>query len=82
MGTMPNFEELTLERLRTRTSAKWTMFPPDVLPAWVAEMDFPLDEHVRDALLATIENDDCGYANGAGVGDARRGHDEMLTMKT
>jgi cystathionine beta-lyase len=69
---MPNFEDLSVEKLRTRTSAKWTMFPPDVLPAWVAEMDFPLDDHVRNALLASIENNDCGYANGTGggVGDA------------
>jgi cystathionine beta-lyase len=70
MGTMPNFENLSIEDLRKRRSAKWTMFPPDVLPAWVAEMDFPLDDGVRNALFASIENDDCGYANGAGVGDA------------
>jgi cystathionine beta-lyase len=75
METMPNFENLSIDQLRTRTSAKWTMFPPDVLPAWVAEMDFPLDDVVRNALLATIENDDCGYANGtgAGVGEAFAG---------
>jgi cystathionine beta-lyase len=46
------------------------MFPPDVLPAWVAEMDFPLADAVRNALLDSIEHDDCGYANGAGVGAA------------
>jgi cystathionine beta-lyase len=75
METMPDFENLSIDQLRTRTSAKWTMFPPDVLPAWVAEMDFPLDDVVRNALLATIENDDCGYANGtgAGVGEAFAG---------
>ena len=67
---MPNFEDLSIDLLRTRTSAKWTMFPPDVLPAWVAEMDFPLDDVVRAALLAAIENNDCGYANGTGVGEA------------
>jgi cystathionine beta-lyase len=75
MEKMPNFEDLSIERLRTRKSAKWTMFPPDVLPAWVAEMDFPLDDVVRAALLEAIENNDCGYANGtgAGVGDAFAG---------
>lgn len=69
---MDIFEDLSIDRLRTRTSAKWTMFPPDVLPAWVAEMDFPLDPIVRNALLAAIENNDTGYANGTGggVGDA------------
>ena len=33
---------LRLEQLRTRTSAKWRVHPPDVLPLWVAEMDVPL----------------------------------------
>ena len=72
---MPNFEDLSIDQLRTRKSAKWTMFPSDVLPAWVAEMDFPLDDVVRTALLETIENNDTGYANGtgAGVGDAFAG---------
>jgi cystathionine beta-lyase len=67
MTTMPNFEDLSVDELRKRRSAKWTMFPADVLPAWVAEMDFPLDDVVRAALLASIEDSDCGYANGAGV---------------
>ena len=31
-----------LDRLRERTSAKWRLFPPDVLPLFVAEMDYPL----------------------------------------
>ena len=37
------------------------MYPADVLPAWVAEMDFPLAPPVREALLAAVEHDDCGY---------------------
>jgi cysteine-S-conjugate beta-lyase len=65
-----NFDALSVSELRKRRSAKWTMFPPDVLPAWVAEMDFPLDPNVRDALRDAIDHDDCGYANGAGVGAA------------
>ncbi len=69
-ATLPNFDDLSIAELRKRRSAKWTMFPPDVLPAWVAEMDFPLDEGVRDVLIDSIGHDDCGYANGAGVGDA------------
>jgi cysteine-S-conjugate beta-lyase len=67
---MPNFDDLSIAELRKRRSAKWTMFPADVLPAWVAEMDFPLDDAVRNALLDSIQHDDCGYANGAGVGAA------------
>jgi cystathionine beta-lyase len=67
---MPVFDDLSIAELRKRRSAKWTMFPSDVLPAWVAEMDFPLDDGVRAALLDSIQHDDCGYANGAGVGAA------------
>ena len=61
---MRDFDGLSIAELRKRRSAKCTMFPPDVLPAWVAEMDFPLADAVRNALLDSIEHDDCGYANG------------------
>ena len=44
-----------------RHSAKWAAYPPDVLPAWVAEMDFPLAEPVKAALHDAIERDDTGY---------------------
>lgn len=64
------FDELSLEALHARRSAKWSVFPPDVLPAWVAEMDFPLAVPVRDALRAAIDRDDCGYANPAGLPEA------------
>lgn len=55
--------DLPLERLRRRSSAKWTSFPPDVLPAFVAEMDFPLARPVKEALVEAIDVDDTGYSN-------------------
>jgi cystathionine beta-lyase len=55
-GTAP------IERLRERRSVKWTMYEPDVLPAWVAEMDFPLADPVKEALRSAVERDDTGYA--------------------
>jgi cystathionine beta-lyase len=58
-----NLTDIPIERLRARRSAKWTSYPPDVLPAFVAEMDFPLADPVKDALRAAIERDDTGYAN-------------------
>ena len=39
-----------LERLRTRTSEKWRAYPDDVLPLFVAEMDYPLAEPIAVAL--------------------------------
>src|SRR5580658_9501040 len=64
------FEDLDLERLRRRRSEKWRAFPPDVLPAFVAEMDYDLPDPVKAALRSAIDLDDCGYANPAGVGES------------
>ncbi len=61
-------DQLDLDRLRLRRSVKWTKFGPDVLPAWVAEMDFPLAEPVKSALLDAIEHDDTGYADAESSG--------------
>ena len=43
-------DAINVESLRQRTSVKWRTFDPDVLPAWVAEMDFPLAAEVAAAL--------------------------------
>lgn len=56
-------DQLDLADLRRRRSVKWTMYEPDVLPAWVAEMDFPVAEPVKRALAEAIARDDTGYAN-------------------
>jgi bifunctional pyridoxal-dependent enzyme with beta-cystathionase and maltose regulon repressor activities len=47
--------------LSRRRSEKWTKYPADVLPAFVAEMDFALAPAVKAALHAAIDNDDLGY---------------------
>jgi cysteine-S-conjugate beta-lyase len=64
------FEDLDLDRLRRRRSQKWRAFPPDVLPAFVAEMDYDLAEPVLATLRSALDLDDCGYANPAGLGEA------------
>lgn len=48
-------------RLRALRSTKWRAYGPDVLPAWVAEMDFPLAPPVKEALIAAVQRDDTGY---------------------
>ena len=50
-----------MDRLLDRGSDKWTAYPPDVLPAWVAKMDFELAPPVKAVLLDAIERDDLGY---------------------
>ena len=63
----PELTEIPLQRLRQRRSAKWAMYP-EALPAWVAEMDFPLAPAVKRALAAAVERDDAGYAAPAELG--------------
>lgn len=67
----PELTELPLERLRLRRSAKWARYPADVLPAWVAEMDFPLADPIRTALAEAVELDDAGYGWPQGLGLAQ-----------
>lgn len=70
LNLSPALTEISLAQLRRRRSAKWNQYPEDVLPAWVAEMDFPLAEPVKQALREAIEADDCGYAQPAELGEA------------
>lgn len=58
-------EQLTLEQLRRRTSMKWRLYPEDVLPLWVAEMDVPLAEPISGALHTAVALGDTGYPAGA-----------------
>jgi cysteine-S-conjugate beta-lyase len=58
---VPGFDDLDIERLRAQPGIKWTTCEPDVLPAWVADMDYPLAPVVVEALRQLIENGDLGY---------------------
>ncbi len=40
---------------------KWTRYGPDVLPAWVADMDFDPASEIKDAMKALIDSGDLGY---------------------
>lgn len=55
------FDNVTLEDVRGRGNAKWSRYGPDVLAAWVAEMDFPLAAKIRGALHEAIERGCTGY---------------------
>lgn len=70
---MNPLEQLTLEQLRLRTSMKWRVYPAEVLPLWVAEMDVPLAEPIADALTTAVARGDTGYPAGA------RGYAEALS---
>jgi cystathionine beta-lyase len=62
-----SFDDLSLDELRARRSVKWRRYPADVLPAWVAELDFPLAAPVHRALADALACDDTGYANADGL---------------
>ena len=62
MSETPDFDAVSLEALRRRRGAKWTRYPPDVLPAWVADMDFDMAEPIRAGLARMMANQDLGYS--------------------
>jgi len=54
-------ELLDIDRLRRRRNNKWRHYPPDVLPAWVADMDFPAAPPILEMLRAMVDTSDLGY---------------------
>ena len=70
--------DLTDEEAR-RALAKWGMAEPDVLPAWVAEMDYALAPVVHDALREAVDVGVTGYPRfetGGELGEAYAGFAE------
>jgi cysteine-S-conjugate beta-lyase len=66
-----------LSSLRRRESVKWRAYPPDVLPLFVAEMDYPVAEPIREAIAARVAASDLGYAFAPGrMGEAFAGFAE------
>ena len=61
---MMKIEAESLSALRARTSYKWRTYPEDVLPLFVAEMDYPLAEPVQQAIIARVLASDTGYVAG------------------
>lgn len=48
---------------RAGASAKWSYFGPDVLPMWVADMDFVSPQPIIDALQARVAHGVFGYGS-------------------
>lgn len=67
---MRPLREWSLDHLRQRQSLKWSLFGPDVLPLWVAEMDAPLALAVTEALHRVVDQQDLGYPTGEGYAEA------------
>lgn len=66
----PILGNCSLAELARRRSLKWRTYPADVLPAFVAEMDFTVAEEISDAVRAALAIGDTGYAHVGELGDA------------
>jgi cystathionine beta-lyase len=51
----------SLAELQTHRSEKWRAFPHEILPLPVAEMDFPVAQPIRDAIIQMVDKSDLGY---------------------
>ena len=47
--------------LRAKRGVKWRRPGPDQLPAWVADMDFPVAPPIRSAIIDAVDRGDLGY---------------------
>ena len=57
---MTNFN-ITPDRRKNINLTKWTFVPKDVLPMWVADMDFPAPKPILDSLHKLLEHGVLGY---------------------
>jgi cystathionine beta-lyase len=56
-----NFDDLEIAALQRRRGEKWATYPDDIIPLWVADMDFPAAQPIQDILRHALENSDLGY---------------------
>lgn len=68
MATHP-YDDVSLGTLHQRTNAKWARYEADVVPLWVAEMDFPLTPVIKQAIDAQLDAQNCGYTMPYGLPD-------------
>jgi cysteine-S-conjugate beta-lyase len=66
----PLLGNCSLAELTRRKSFKWRTYPPDVLPTFVAEMDFTVADEISEAVRAALEIGDTGYPHVGELGDA------------
>ena len=56
-----NFFDLPESVLRSRRNSKWNSYGPDILPAFVAEMDFAVAQPIQEAMRRAVDAGDYGY---------------------
>ena len=56
-----DFDAIQLEELRRRSGRKWGHIEKDLIPAWIADMDFEPAPAIRAAIESLVETGDLGY---------------------
>jgi cystathionine beta-lyase len=54
-------DDLEVSLLCQRGGEKWALYPQDVLPLWVADMDFPVSKPIHRLLQRSLDLGDLGY---------------------
>ena len=57
-----NFNDLTLAQARLSHGNKWNRYPSDVIPSWVADMDFPVANPIQNFFMDLSARGDLMYA--------------------
>ena len=66
----PLLGDCSLTQLTKRKSRKWREYPPDVLPAFIAEMDYMIAEPIIAAVSDALAMGDTGYPHVGELGEA------------
>jgi bifunctional pyridoxal-dependent enzyme with beta-cystathionase and maltose regulon repressor activities len=55
--------EFTVQDLATRNGRKWSRFPADVIPMWIADTDFKVAPEIKEAAMHAIQHEDLHYCD-------------------
>ncbi|MDR9391567.1 MAG: PatB family C-S lyase [Trueperaceae bacterium] len=75
------YDALDADGLRRRPLLKWRAYDDDVLPLWVADMDFPVATPIREALKAFADGDTFGYPEWTGIPGLREAVADRLARR-
>lgn len=79
---MPHlYDTLDPAQLRRKACIKWRKHPDDVLPLWVADMDFPIAEAIKRAMANYLEGENFGYPEWEGLPGLREALTERLAER-
>ncbi len=62
-----SYDTLSTSDLRQKDCAKWQRYGDEVLPLWVADMDFEIAEPIKKAVRSYVGTNNFGYPDAAGL---------------